>query len=191
MNDTPVPQAKTPISQPRTHGSPSTAVAAGIVAAMLAMLVIPAAIALHSVKRPATLQVLADASPHGYTWSLLLFILADDWCTGPDWVPLGCDLCAMVLLFPEPANHARNSGASVGTLGTRRGVRFLLHRLHHDSAALCLDERILARGVHSPGLSRRGALLAETAEIPSHIAGGRSRSDRRGPVLQEVVLARA
>ena len=75
MNDTPVPQAKTPISQPRTHGSPSTAVAAGIVAAMLAMLVIPAAIALHSVKRPATLQVLADASPHGYTWSLLLFIV--------------------------------------------------------------------------------------------------------------------
>src|SRR6516225_6834180 len=75
MHNTPVPQAKTPISQPRTHGSPSTAVAAGIVAAMLAMLVIPAAIALPSVKRPATLQVLADASPHGYTWSLLLFIV--------------------------------------------------------------------------------------------------------------------
>ena len=75
MNDTPVPQAKTPISQPRTHDSPSTAVASGIVGAMLAMLVIPAAIALHSVKRPATLQVLQDASPHGYTWSLLLFIV--------------------------------------------------------------------------------------------------------------------
>jgi len=42
---------------------------------MLAMLLIPAAIALHSVKRPASLQVLPDASPHGYTWSLLLFIV--------------------------------------------------------------------------------------------------------------------
>jgi hypothetical protein len=42
---------------------------------MLAMLVIPAAIALHAVKTPATLQVVPNASPHGYTWSLLLFIV--------------------------------------------------------------------------------------------------------------------
>lgn len=39
------------------------------------MMVIPAAIALHSVRRPATLEVPPDASPHGYTWSLLLFII--------------------------------------------------------------------------------------------------------------------
>jgi hypothetical protein len=75
MNDPIVPQAKTPISQPRTHGSPSTAATAGVVLGMLAMMIIPAAIALHSVKRPATLQVMPDASPHGYTWSLLLFIV--------------------------------------------------------------------------------------------------------------------
>ena len=42
---------------------------------MLAMMVIPAAIALHSVRKPATLRSLPDASPHGYTWSLLLFIV--------------------------------------------------------------------------------------------------------------------
>jgi Na+-transporting NADH:ubiquinone oxidoreductase subunit NqrE len=42
---------------------------------MLAMMVIPAAIALHSVRTPATLQVQPDASPHGYTWSLLLFVI--------------------------------------------------------------------------------------------------------------------
>jgi hypothetical protein len=60
---------------PRTHGAPSAAIAAGLVLGMLAMMIIPAAIALHSVKTPATLQVLPDASPHGYTWSLLLFIV--------------------------------------------------------------------------------------------------------------------
>jgi hypothetical protein len=42
---------------------------------MVAMMVIPAAIALHSVRTPATLHVEANASPHGYTWSLLLFIV--------------------------------------------------------------------------------------------------------------------
>ena len=62
------------VSQPRTHGSPSTKIASGIVLGMLAMMVIPAAIALHSVKTPAVLHVAPGASPHGYTWSLLLFI---------------------------------------------------------------------------------------------------------------------
>src|SRR5580765_3605437 len=61
--------------QPRTHGSPSATVAAGIVIGMLAMMIIPAGIALHSVSAPAILQVQPNASPHGYTWSLLLFIV--------------------------------------------------------------------------------------------------------------------
>ena len=42
---------------------------------MVAMLAIPAAITLHSVRTPAILHVEANASPHGYTWSLLLFIV--------------------------------------------------------------------------------------------------------------------
>ena len=61
--------------QPRTHGTPSPAVAAWIVIGMLTMMVIPAGVALHSVARPATLQVEGNASPHGYTLSLLLFIV--------------------------------------------------------------------------------------------------------------------
>jgi hypothetical protein len=61
--------------QTRTHGSPSPAVAAGIVIGMLAMIVIPAVFTLRAVKSPGTLSVVVDASPHGYTWSLLLFIV--------------------------------------------------------------------------------------------------------------------
>src|SRR5712692_3588544 len=61
---------------PRTHATPSPAVAAGIVLAMLAMIVAPAAITLNAVRSPGTL-VFTDANPtpHGYTWSLLLFII--------------------------------------------------------------------------------------------------------------------
>ena len=70
-----VQKEEKPFLPPRTHGSPSAAIAAGVVLGMLVMMVIPAAIALHSVRRPATLQVPPDASPHGYTWSLLLFII--------------------------------------------------------------------------------------------------------------------
>ena len=42
---------------------------------MLAMMAIPAAIALHSVVTPASVHAEPGASPHGYTWSLLLFIV--------------------------------------------------------------------------------------------------------------------
>ncbi len=63
------------MSQPRTHGSPSPVVAAGIVVGMLAMVVIPAAITLHSVSAPGILAVGPNPSPHGYTWSLLLFVV--------------------------------------------------------------------------------------------------------------------
>jgi hypothetical protein len=60
---------------PRSHGSTSPAVGAAIVVGMLAMVVIPAGVALHSVSAPGTLAVGADPSPHGYTWSLLLFLI--------------------------------------------------------------------------------------------------------------------
>lgn len=61
--------------QPRTHGDPPPTVAAGVVIGMLAMLVIPASIALHSVASPAMVHAEPGASPHGYTWSLLLFVV--------------------------------------------------------------------------------------------------------------------
>jgi hypothetical protein len=61
---------------PRSHGLPSAAVCAGIVVAMLAMIVIPAAITLGTVQHPAPLPHVDQAStPHGYTFSLLLFIV--------------------------------------------------------------------------------------------------------------------
>ena len=59
----------------RTHSTPTPAKAAGIVFAMLAMLVVPAIFALRSVSVPAKLALASNPSPHGYTWSLLLFIV--------------------------------------------------------------------------------------------------------------------
>lgn len=59
----------------RGHGSPRPAVAAWIVIGILAMIVFPAAIALLTVKRPATLAIAENATPHGYTWSLFLFVV--------------------------------------------------------------------------------------------------------------------
>jgi hypothetical protein len=50
-------------------------VAAWIVIGMLAMVVIPAAFTLRSVDSPGKLEVGPNPSPHGYTWSLLLFIV--------------------------------------------------------------------------------------------------------------------
>jgi hypothetical protein len=60
--------------QPRAHGSPGPTVAAGIVIGMLAMVVVPATFTLRSVSSPGTLSVGVNASPYGYTWSLLLFV---------------------------------------------------------------------------------------------------------------------
>ena len=61
--------------RPRSHASPSPAIATMIVIGMLAMVVIPAALTLHSVSLPGKLSVGENPSPHGYTWSLLLFIV--------------------------------------------------------------------------------------------------------------------
>jgi hypothetical protein len=61
---------------PRSHGLPSPTICAGIVIAMLAMIVIPAAVTLHTVHSPATLVPTSqNPAPYGYTWSLLLFII--------------------------------------------------------------------------------------------------------------------
>lgn len=68
-------EEKPAASRPRTHGSPSPTAAAGILLGMLAMMALPAALALHSVTTPARLQVEPNASPQGYTWSLFLFIV--------------------------------------------------------------------------------------------------------------------
>jgi len=59
-----------------SSGDPNQRLSAWIVAAMLAMVVVPAAITLHTVSSPGMLKVLnPDPTPHGYTWSLLLFVI--------------------------------------------------------------------------------------------------------------------
>jgi hypothetical protein len=63
------------MAQPRNRSAISSRVSAGIVIGMLAMMVVPATIALRSVRIPAALQIQPNATPHGYTWSLLLFIV--------------------------------------------------------------------------------------------------------------------
>ncbi len=63
------------MSRSATIGSPSSRVSVWIVVAMLAMVAVPAALTLSTVRRPAVLSVSPDPTPHGYTWSLLLFIV--------------------------------------------------------------------------------------------------------------------
>lgn len=61
---------------PRSHGLPSPTICTAIVIAMLAMIIIPAAITLQTVRIPAPLTpVNQNATPYGYTVSLLLFII--------------------------------------------------------------------------------------------------------------------
>ena len=97
---------------------------------MLAMLAIPAAIALHTVRVPATLQLAPNASPHGYTWSLLLFIvpivaiatwfLPNEglgiprrafWRTIGILVPIGC---LLDVIFAQWFFRFPNSGSTLG-----------------------------------------------------------------------------
>jgi hypothetical protein len=61
-----------PVSQP----APGTRLTPWIVVAMLAMIVIPATITFNTVRVPAKLDIAnPNPTPHGYTWSLLLFIV--------------------------------------------------------------------------------------------------------------------
>jgi len=103
---------------------------AWIVVAMLAIVALPAAITLNTIQRPAALAVPADSTPHGYTWSLLLYIVPivviafwflphegiripqkAFWLTMAILVPLGCGLdfffARWFFLFP-------NRGATLG-----------------------------------------------------------------------------
>jgi hypothetical protein len=55
---------------------PNPRQSAWLVAAMLAMIAIPAGITLHTVRVPAAITIpSANPTPHGYSWSLLLFAL--------------------------------------------------------------------------------------------------------------------
>jgi hypothetical protein len=98
---------------------------------MLAMIIVPAAITLHSVRSPATLVPTSqNPTPYGYTWSLLLFLIPSAVIAGwflpseglhiPQrafrWtliilVPLGC---LLDFLFARWFFCYPNSGATLG-----------------------------------------------------------------------------
>jgi hypothetical protein len=64
------------MSAPRSHGLPSPTICALIVVAMLAMIVVPAAITLQTVRVPGPpIPLNQSSTPYGYTVSLLLFIV--------------------------------------------------------------------------------------------------------------------
>lgn len=117
--------------------SPSSRRSAWIVVAMVAMIAVPAAITLNTIQRPATLVIPSNPTPHGYTWSLLLFIVPilviafwflpregvripqkAFWITIAILVPLGCGLdfffARWFFLFP-------NRGATLGLGGPALG----------------------------------------------------------------------
>jgi len=56
--------------------SPNPQTSAWLVALMLAMIAVPVGLTLHTVRVPATVTLAsANPTPHGYSWSLLLFIV--------------------------------------------------------------------------------------------------------------------
>ncbi len=111
---------------------------AWIVLVMLSMVAVPAGITLHAVRTPATLQIQSqDPTPHGYTLSLLLFVIPilviagwflpleglevpqrAFWKTIALLVPLGCSLdfffARLFLRFP-------NRGATISVLAPALG----------------------------------------------------------------------
>jgi hypothetical protein len=56
--------------------SPDSRTSVWVVTVMLAMIILPATIALNTVRSPGKLQITeSNPTPYGYTWSLLLFIV--------------------------------------------------------------------------------------------------------------------
>src|SRR5438132_8173705 len=64
------------MNTPVSHRPPSPRLSAWIVVVMLAMVSVPAALTLMTVRSPVTLQMASsNPTPYGYTWSLLLFLV--------------------------------------------------------------------------------------------------------------------
>jgi hypothetical protein len=64
------------MSTPVSHRPPSPRLSAWIVVVMLAMVSVPAAVTLMTVRSPVILQMTSsNPTPYGYTWSLLLFLV--------------------------------------------------------------------------------------------------------------------
>jgi lycopene cyclase domain-containing protein len=121
-----------------SRGDPSPRACSWLVVSMLGMIVVPAAITLHTVRTPGILQIpSSNPSPHGYTWSLLLFIVPilviafwfvpregveiprrAFWRTLGILVPLGCGLdfffAHCFFCFPNPGATLRIGAPAIG-----------------------------------------------------------------------------
>ncbi|HXE32817.1 MAG TPA: hypothetical protein VN087_02810 [Verrucomicrobiae bacterium] len=121
---------------PTSDGSPRHG--GWIVLAMLGMVAVPVGITLHTILIPASLQIQSpDPTPHGYTWSLSIFVIPilvigwwflpleglkipqrAFWRTIATLVPLGCSLdfffAKLFLFFP-------NRGATIRILAPALG----------------------------------------------------------------------
>lgn len=126
------------MSNPASGNTRTSRAGVSIVIAMLVMVAVPAAITLNTVRSPGTLEILdQNPAPHGYTWSLLLFIfpiavilfwfLLQEgikipqrafWRTLAVLVPLGCGLdyffAHKFFSFPRP-------GATLGIVAPALG----------------------------------------------------------------------
>ena len=192
---------------------PSPRLSAWLVAAMLAMVAVPAAITLRAVRSPGTLQVPgSDPTPYGYTWSLLLFIVpivvigfwfvpAEGveiprrafWRTIGVLVPLGFGLdfffAQRFFVFRQLGRDFGDRSSRLGRAGSGRGVHFLLHWLPLCFADLCLAGRILAGGLQRSRLPGRSQKDLSPAPVPSDVRDRWSAPDLDGRRLQENVLA--
>ena len=156
---------------PALTDCPSPTVCAWIVIAMLAMIVIPAVITLQTVHHPASpIPVDQNSTPHGYTFSLLLFIVPTVFIAGwflPSeglhipkrafcWtlailVPLGFSagflLRPVVLRLSQCGRDPGLARSRARQAGSGGRVRLLFHRLSCRSSSIHLAGRVLAGGL--------------------------------------------
>jgi len=183
-----------------------------IVLLMLLMVVIPAAIALHTVRVPAS-PPRFQFQPHPARLYVehvavhcadridcrLVFtarrrgdpaegFLADSGDSGPLRRQVGFFLRPLVLLFPEPGRNAWNRGPGLGLAGSYRRVCLLLDGLHHGAPYLYLGGRILVRGLQRCGLPGRVEKNPAPLAIPWSLRGAGARTDHGGHRLQEGVI---
>ncbi len=176
---------------------------------MLAMIVIPAVITLETVHQPAPLMPVDQTStPHGYTFSLLLFIIPAGliavWFLPSEglhiprvlffWtltllVPLGflLDFVFAQWFFDYP-----NRGATLGILAPALGrwvpleeyVFYFTGFLRRPSS-VCLAWRVLAGGLQRDRLPWRSQESGSPVAISSHVIDFGRDSDWGRVVLQE------
>src|SRR5580704_13722463 len=140
--------------------SPSPQMSAWIIVAMLAMIAVPAGIALHTVRAPAVVQMTStNPTPYGYSWSLLLFVVPivvigwwflrsegvrisqrAFWRTIWILVPAGFGLdfffASHFFLFSNTRATFGNRRPGPRWQCSHRGIHLLLHRVRYDTSAL-------------------------------------------------------